>query len=263
MQRNVRANLTFEASGDAKGFFAVGVASGYQATERFEITQGGKSLPFEVVPDLHGGRLHVARFAKGLVEAEYSATVEGIGSAEAVSELDEATYQRPSRYCESDSLMPTAIAHFGELQGEALVVAVGAWVRQELEYVPGSSLSTDGAVRTLLARRGVCRDYAHLVVSMLRALDVPARVASVYAPGLSPMDFHAVAEAAVDGTWRVVDATGHAPRDSMVRIASGRDAADIAFLSTHGDPIELLDLTVTAVVDSLPTDDPQALTVLQ
>src|SRR5690606_13899415 len=94
---------------------------------------------------------------------------------------------------------------------------------------------TDGAVSTLLSRRGVCRDFAHLVVAFLRALDVPARVVSVYAPGLTPMDFHAVAEAAIDGTWHVVDATGLAPRQSLLRIATGRDAADTAFLSARGD----------------------------
>ena len=101
----------------------------------------------------------------------------------------------------------------------------------------------------------MCRDYAHLVVALLRALNVPARLASVYAPGLSPMDFHAVAEAAIDGRWCVVDATTLAPRSSLVRIATGRDASDTAFLSIHGAATELDDLTVTAVVDDLPRDD--------
>ncbi|HWH98228.1 MAG TPA: transglutaminase family protein, partial [Pseudolysinimonas sp.] len=120
----------------------------------------------------------------------------------------------------------------------------------------GSSLPTDGAVRTLLSRRGVCRDFAHLVVAFLRALDVPARVVAVYAPGLAPMDFHAVAEASIDGVWHVVDATTLAPRQSMVRIATGRDAADIAFLSARGDlPIRIADLQVLAVTDVLPRDD--------
>jgi len=112
---------------------------------------------------------------------------------------------------------------------------VSSWVGTRIAYVTGSSLPTDGAVRTLLSRRGVCRDFAHLVVAFLRALDVPARVVGVYAPGLSPMDFHAVAEAAIDGVWHVVDATTLAPRQSLVRIATGRDAADIAFLSARGD----------------------------
>ena len=82
-----------------------------------------------------------------------------------------------------------------------------SWVGTRLNYVPGSSDPIDGAVDTLLAGPGVCRDFAHLVVALLRAVNVPARVVSVYAPGLYPMDFHAVAEAFVEGQWRVVDAT--------------------------------------------------------
>ena len=113
----------------------------------------------------------------------------------------------------------------------------------------------DGARATLLSRRGVCRDYAHLVVAFLRALDVPARVVGVYAPGVKPMDFHAVAEAYVDDGWHVVDATALGPRESFVRIATGADAADIAFLSIHHGRAHVAAQEVTAVVDELPSDD--------
>jgi transglutaminase-like putative cysteine protease len=115
-------------------------------------------------------------------------------------------------------------------------------------------------VDTLLLRQGVCRDYAHLVIALLRALDIPARLAAVYAPGLEPMDFHAVAEALVGGQWRVVDATLLAPRASLIRIATGRDAADTAFMSTYGGAVELMDTEVTATIDgALPSDDVNAL----
>jgi len=91
---------------------------------------------------------------------------------------------------------------------------------------------------------------------LLRALDVPARLVAVYAPGLQPMDFHAVAEALVDGEWRVVDATLLAPRAGLIRIATGRDAADTAFMSTYGGAVELLEIEVTATTDGvLPGDD--------
>jgi transglutaminase-like putative cysteine protease len=132
---------------------------------------------------------------------------------------------------------------------------VSSWVGTRLNYVPGSSDPIDGAVDTLLAGNGVCRDYAHLVVALLRAVNVPARLVSVYAPGLSPMDFHAVAEAFVDGHWRVVDATCLAPRQTLVRIATGRDAADTAFLDNHKGSINLTNMTVTATSDGdLPRD---------
>ena len=94
------------------------------------------------------------------------------------------------------------------------------------------------------------------MIAFLRACDVPARLVSVYAPGLSPMDFHAVVEAWVDGQWNVVDATCLAPRQAMVRIATGRDAADTAFLTTTGGIIELTDMEVMASTDgALPADD--------
>jgi transglutaminase-like putative cysteine protease len=140
---------------------------------------------------------------------------------------------------------------------------VSSWVGTKLSYVPGSSGPTDGAVQTLLRRQGVCRDYAHLVVALLRALDIPARLAAVYAPGLQPMDFHAVAEALIGGAWRVVDATLLAPRASLVRIATGRDAADTSFLSSYGGAARLLEMEVTAVIDGpLPGDDVTALVTI-
>jgi transglutaminase-like putative cysteine protease len=131
-------------------------------------------------------------------------------------------------------------------------------------YVPGSSDPIDGAVDTLLAGNGVCRDYAHLVVALLRAVNVPARLVAVYAPGRSPIDSHAVAEAFVDGAWRVVDATCLAPRQTRVRIATGRDAADTAFLDNHKGDITLNNMTVTATSDGdLPKDSVDQLVSIQ
>jgi transglutaminase-like putative cysteine protease len=122
--------------------------------------------------------------------------------------------------------------------------------------VSGSSDHTDGAVDTLLTRCGVCRDYAHLVVGLLRALAVPARLVACYAPGLSPMDFHAVVEAHVEGRWLVLDATRRAPRATLLRIATGRDAADTAFLSSYGGAVTVAEIEVMATSDGdLPPDD--------
>ena len=165
---------------------------------------------------------------------DYTATVDGPREVPHGGESDLLEYRRPSRYCPSDKLLATAAREFGDIGDDAkLVAAVTAWVHDRLIYTSGSSGPTDDAVDTLLLGEGVCRDYAHLVLSLLRARDVPARLAAVYAPGLDPMDFHAVVEAWVDGAWRLVDATGLAPRESMLRIATGRDAADTAFMTTH------------------------------
>ena len=158
-------------------------------------------------------------------------------------------------------------AVFGVMDGLvsniALLSGVAAWVGGHLSYVSGSSDPIDGSVDTYLLGQGVCRDYAHLVVAFLRARNVPARLVAVYAPGLSPMDFHAVAEAFVDGQWRVVDGTLLAPRSSLLRIATGRDAADTAFLDSFGGGIAFNGASVTATVGGmLPDDDPRRLVTL-
>ena len=130
--------------------------------------------------------------------------------------------------------------------------------------MPGSSRVVDGALDTYLSRKGVCRDSAHLVVTFLRGFNLPARLVSVYAPGLVPMDFHAVAEAYWEGRWYVLDATGLAPRPSMVRIATGRDASDTAFMTTLAGRTELTRLSVDARVDGdLPADDKLGLVTMR
>lgn len=263
MRRDVTVTLDLESDGAARLALAVAVAAGYDADERFVATQSGTVVPMTVLEDIHGGRLHVLDVRAGPVRVEYSATVTGVAEPADLDATQEIRYLRPSRYCESDLLRPIAVAEFSGLHGAELLAAVASWVGVRIAYVTGSSLPTDGAVRTMLSRRGVCRDFAHLVVAFLRALDVPARVVAVYAPGLTPMDFHAVAEAAIDGVWNVVDATTLAPRQSMVRIATGRDAADIAFLSARGDlPVRISGLQVLAIADELPLDDTLGLAVL-
>ncbi len=230
--------------------------------EALDVRLDGAPLEVSVIGDSHGTRLHAIRAEMGLLTIDYAATVEGREPPPPSVEQDRIRYLRPSRYCESDELAATAIAEFGGLTGYSLLQGVSSWVGTRLDYVPGSSLPTDGAVRTLLARQGVCRDYAHLCVALLRASGVPARLVSVYAPGLDPMDFHAVCEAYVDGMWCVVDATALAPRSSLVRIATGRDAADTAFMTVVSGHADLIDVAVGAVADALPNDDLTAATYL-
>lgn len=262
MQRDLSAHLSLDVTSSATLALEIAVSAQLAADEHLTVTLDGREVGATEMHDVHGTRLHVVRADPGRLVVEYSASVRGRAPGQAADEVDLLRYLRPSRYCESDSLGPTAHAEFAGLAGVDLLAAVSSWVGSRLAYVPGSSLPTDGAVRTLLARRGVCRDYAHLVVALLRALDVPARVVAVYAPGLAPMDFHAVAEAFVDGRWCVVDATTLAPRSTLVRIATGRDASDTAFLSVHHGTARLDELEVTAVADALPDDDVRELVEL-
>lgn len=264
LRRRVTAELELTIDDDARLAFMLAVAArGAASAERLDLRDGnGDPIEFTEVTDAAGSRLHIVDAEPGTMSLSYAATVAGDDEAAPVREIDLLTYLRPSRYCESDSLGPTALAEFAGLSGRELLDAVTSWVGTRLAYVPGSSEPTDGAEQTLLSRKGVCRDYAHLVIAMLRALDVPARLVSVYAPGLDPMDFHAVCEAYVDGGWYVVDATALAPRGSLVRIATGRDAADTAFLSTYGGGVTLERMTVTATAEELPNDDAMQLVAL-
>lgn len=257
MRRVVGADLVLDVPSPSDLVLSVAVAGspGLDVVESLSVALDGAAVGAVEILDAHGTRLHRIRVGAGRLSVEYTATVLGRGEAPVSDDAELIGYLRPSRYCESDLLAPTAWAEFAGVEDIALLDAVSSWVGTRLAYVPGSSLATDGAVRTLLGRRGVCRDFAHLCAALLRARGVPARVVAVYAPGLKPMDFHAVCEAFVDGRWLVVDATALGPRSSMLRIATGRDAADTAFLTTLSGSATLVDLEVTATVDSLPSDD--------
>ncbi|WBU65370.1 transglutaminase-like domain-containing protein [Paracoccus aerodenitrificans] len=145
---------------------------------------------------------------------------------------DALRYTLPSRYCPSERFGNFVHKCFGNLSGGARVAAMRDWVEENLDYTSGVSGPETTAVDTFLERRGVCRDYAHLLISLCRAANIPARMASVYAPDVDPPDFHAVAEIFLDGAWHLIDATGMAYADNMAIIAVGRDATDVAFLSS-------------------------------
>lgn len=267
MSRTVGAELEVEVTASTTLEFQIALAAhpGADITETLRFAHDGAPVDAQELIGEHGTRIHKFDAAAGRVTASYEATIRGLADAPPVREIDLSTYLRPSRYAEADKFFGFAATEFGDFAESAdLLERVSSWVGTRLNYVPGSSDPIDGAADTLLAGAGVCRDYAHLVIALLRAVNVPARLVSVYAPGCSPMDFHAVAEAYVDGHWRLADATCLAPRQSMVRIATGRDAADTAFLDNHGGSITLQKMTVTAVVDGdLPRDNVSELVTLR
>ena len=245
---------------------SVAVAAHLVRTETLTVTgPDGGAVDHHAIELDRGTRLHVLDAPEGQVTATYEATV-GLtaGATEPVSEVDAFHYVLPSRYCPSDRLEGFAATEFGTIVGDDhRARRIAAWVHDRLSYEPGTTTATDDALTPLLTGRGVCRDYAHLVVALARAVAMPARYVSVYAPGLSPMDAHAVAEVAVDGVWQVFDATRLAPRASMVRIGTGRDAADVAILSGLGGASGMARFEVTATASpGLPGDDPDALVVL-
>ena len=258
LKRDVGVDLDVWISAPTTLEFQIAVAPqpGAEVTESLSFTLNGKEIQATEIIGDHGNRIHKFDAGEGSLLASYSATIIGQSDPAPVTEIDLSTYLRPSRYAEADKFFGFAAHEFGQyLDSATLLAQVSSWVGTRLHYVPGSSDPIDGAADTLLAGAGVCRDYAHLVVALLRAVNVPARLVAVYAPGCEPMDFHAVAEAHVDGHWRVVDATLLAPRQTLVRISTGRDAADTAFLDNHKGSITLNSAWVTAIVDGdLPND---------
>ena len=257
MSHHVSARLDLRVESDADAIFSIAVAQGWARAEELSLTAGGRPVAVEEILDDHGTRLHRATLPVGDVAVTYRAVVDRPTGPVASGVVDALRYLRPSRFAPSDELGATALAWFGGATPAENVRRIPEWVFTHLTYTPGSSGPTDTAIHTLLLRQGVCRDYAHLTAGLLRAVGVPARLASVYAPGLSPMDFHAVVEALVDGRWEVVDATRLAPRAEYVRIATGRDAADTAFLTTLSGTAVLEDIEVMAVTDGdLSGDDP-------
>lgn len=176
---------------------------------------------------------------------EYSSTVTVLRNRRDLAELpavplhripgDAVQYLMGSRYCPSDDFHGFVETKFGSAPSGAMVAAMRDWIEEHLQYVPGSSDSRTTAADTFVSRQGVCRDYAHLLITLARAAGVPARIASVYALGVDPPDFHAVAEVFLDNAWHLVDPTGMADAEGIVKIGVGRDAADVAFLTAFGE----------------------------
>lgn len=143
-------------------------------------------------------------------------------------------YLMASRYCPSDRFEQFVTTEFGSIEGGAKVIAMRDWIASHVTYTIGSSNSETTALDTFVERRGICRDYAHLMITFARAAGIPARIASVYALNVQPPDFHAVAEVFLGGAWHLIDATGMAKESEMAKIGIGRDAADVAFLTSFG-----------------------------
>jgi len=158
------------------------------------------------------------------------------------------TYLWPSRYCPSDQFGRFVEKTFAGTQGGTRVLAILDWLGENIEYEHGVSDSETTAARTFIDRAGVCRDFTHLGITLCRASGIPARAVSAYAHQLEPPDFHAIFEVWLSDGWWLVDPTGLAPIEGLVRIACGRDAADIAFLTTQGR-CDLVRQSITAEVD--------------
>jgi transglutaminase-like putative cysteine protease len=166
-------------------------------------------------------------------------------------------YLYPSRYCESDKLQAVAVQLFGHLpKGYSRVEAIRRWVNERTKFAPGSTNAMTSAVDTFQQQIGVCRDFAHLMIALCRALNIPARFSSGLDygadPTLGPTDFHAYVEVFLDRCWYMFDPSGAAMPMGFVRIGTGRDAADISFATIFGQiHSEIPVLSIEPVTDDL------------
>jgi transglutaminase-like putative cysteine protease len=226
--RTAHAAFTMSLVGDTDFTLLVLPAAAYASDDRVSVTVDGSPVEWRMEPAAHDTR-----------------------------ELDEgnaARYLDDSRYVEASALRGFVEERFGRAYGFEQIAAMRQWIARGFTYSPALSAIDDSAVSTLEKRGGMCRDYTHVMIAMARAAGIPARYVGVYAPGLQPPDFHAVAEVHVEGEWWVVDATGLAPRGSLIRIATGADALETAWATTTRNPVRLQSLTVEATDDALAED---------
>ncbi len=194
-------------------------------------------------------RLLRLRAFQGPLSIRYQAEVElrhHVGHPDSIAEMaiidlptEVLPYLYPSRYCESDKLLQLAGQTFGHwAPGYRRVEGIRDWVHARTHYIAGSSNFNTSAIDTYQQQAGVCRDFAHLMIALCRALNIPARFASGLDygtdPTLGPTDFHAYVEVFLGGCWYIFDPTGRAMPMGFVRIGTGRDAADIAFATLFG-----------------------------
>lgn len=184
----------------------------------------------------------------GKIKVSYKATVDNcyvLSNHEHQDEIPVAQfdtsilpYLYPSRYCQSDKLYRLANNMFGHIHNPfSKVIALTDWINKNVQYLSGFSNSQTSAYDTVTEQAGVCRDFAHLGIALCRALTIPARYFTGYAYKLKPADFHACFEAYLGGEWVLFDATKLVPLNGLIKIATGRDAADTAIANIFGDVI--------------------------
>lgn len=206
----------------------------YLKAEELTFNQGeNRLIRFEVLQE---GEVSISY--KALVDNYYKEIDHTNQSTVSVAQLDTAVfpYLYPSRYCQSDKLFRFANNKFGNIENPFLkVLAITDWIYNNVEYLSGSTNSQTSAYDTVTELAGVCRDFAHLGIALCRALTIPARYFTGYAYQLEPQDFHACFEAYLGNEWVLFDATRLVPLNGMVKIATGRDAADSSVANLFGN----------------------------
>jgi transglutaminase-like putative cysteine protease len=149
-------------------------------------------------------------------------------------------YLMGSRYCETDRLSAFAWGQFAHIPpGWARVQAICDFANERIRFDYQNARSTRTAFEAYEERTGVCRDFAHLALALCRCMNIPARYVNGYLPDIGvppflPMDFSAWIEVYLDGEWRTFDPRNNKRRIGRVVISRGRDAADVAMITSFG-----------------------------
>jgi transglutaminase-like putative cysteine protease len=206
--------------------------------ERFELPAGSSHIAYEA-------QLSLSRPADLIAREAPEIPVESLPD-------EVLSFVMPSRFCLPDELGHEAWQRFGDLEpGWGRVQAIVDYVHDHLEFVPGASNSWTTAADAYRAGQGVCRDFAHLAITFCRSLNIPSRYVFGYIPDIGvptppePMDFAAWFEAYLDGQWHTFDARNNRPRIGRVVVGRGRDAVDVALITSFG-PLALTDFVVRA-----------------
>lgn len=256
--RTAHATFSMSLVGDTEFVLLVLPAGAYASDDRVDISVDGNPVEWSIQPAAHDARQLVFTAPAGTLDVDIRTSLTSLQRP--LDDSDPARYLEDSRYVEASALRGFVDERFGRAKGFEAIDAMRNWIARGFTYTPSLSGIDDTAVATLQKGGGMCRDYAHVMIALARAAGIPARYVGVYAPGLVPPDFHAVAEVFLDGDWWVVDPTGLAPRGSLIRIATGADALETAWATTTGNPVVLTKVRVRADDDALVegvADDPR------
>ncbi len=250
VRMDYHVKLQYEAAGHSD--FVLNICPARTRAQRViheTLSVEGATPSYTFTDPLTANRINRLYTEGGLVTVSYAGSVEldhVISDPATVEECpvrslpsEVVPYIFPSRFCPSDKMRGIAMAIFGNvIPGYHRVAAICEWVTQHVRFNPGASNATTCAMETFDSRAGVCRDYAHLMITMCRALNIPARYVTGADfgadPALGPPDFHAYVEVFLGNRWYLFDPSGMTPVLGLIRIGTGRDAADVSFATLFG-----------------------------
>lgn len=252
VQLRVGCEFTYDVAEHTPAVIQVVPRNGEVAAVLQESWQLAPEAPAHIFEDIYGNQNRRTVLGKGTASLRYDALVEVPATLDEsdwnaaqhpIQELPGEAFHflLPSRYCLSDELMATAWELFGETEpGWPRAQAISDWVHSELAFEYGASNPLTTAVDAFQNRRGVCRDFAHLFVAFCRAMNIPSRYVFGYLPDINvkppdhPMDFCAWAECYLGSRWWSFDPRNNQRRIGRVVIGRGRDALDVAMVTTWG-----------------------------